>query len=118
MWLAVLVALTAGAAVTVARALPPATERRVSRVCAPLTLLLLWGVPYLMQVHGLGRAAAGASASLLLFGWALGAPSFGWLSDRMGRRRPVMLATTAAALIRTRELRNLRTFIDLSSIWG
>ena len=64
-----------------------------------LSFGVLWGVPYLMQVHGLGRAAAGASASLLLLGWALGAPSFGWLSDRMGRRRPVMLATTAAALI-------------------
>ena len=51
-WLALFVALAAGAAVTVGRVLPPATERRVARVCAPLTLLLLWGVPYLPALAG------------------------------------------------------------------
>ena len=51
-WLALFVALSGGAAVTVARVLPPATDRRVARVCAPLTLLLLWAVPYLPAIGG------------------------------------------------------------------
>ncbi|MDP6705306.1 MAG: MFS transporter [Alphaproteobacteria bacterium] len=64
-----------------------------------LSFGVLWAVPYLMQVQGLGRAEAGAGASLMLVGWAFGAPGFGWLSDRVGRRKPVMLATAAATLL-------------------
>jgi MFS family permease len=63
-----------------------------------LSFGVLWAVPYLVQVHGLARAEAGFGASLMLIGWAFGAPGFGWLSDRLGRRKPVMLVTAAATL--------------------
>jgi MFS family permease len=58
-----------------------------------------WGVPYLTTAHGIERAAA---TSLLLFifvGWAIGAPFAGWLSDRIGARRPVMIAGASINVI-------------------
>ena len=53
----------------------------------------LWAVPFLRDVYGLDRAAATQHTSLLLAGFAIGALSVGTLSDRMGRRRPVLIAT-------------------------
>ena len=32
---------------------------------------------------------------MLFVGWGVGAPLFGWLSDRIGRRRPPLLAGLA-----------------------
>jgi len=51
----------------------------------------LWAVPYLTHSFGLDRAGATACTSLLLAGFALGALVIGTLSDRLGRRRPVVL---------------------------
>lgn len=70
----------------------------------------LWGVPYLMQTYGISRPAAAASTSLLLVGWAIGAPLAGWLSDSMKRRKPLMVLgalvalTTFSAIIYTPDL--------------
>ena len=51
----------------------------------------LWGVPFLQVASGLQRTEAAALTSLLFVGWGVGAPLFGWLSDHIGRRRPVMM---------------------------
>ena len=52
----------------------------------------LWGVPFLETAYGLPRTHAATLTSLLFVGWGIGAPLTGWLSDRIGRRRPPMLA--------------------------
>ncbi|MBI3545143.1 MAG: MFS transporter [Gammaproteobacteria bacterium] len=52
----------------------------------------LWAVPLLRDVYGLDRAAATQHTSLLLAGFAIGALTVGALSDRVGRRRPVLIA--------------------------
>ena len=65
---------------------------------AVLTFAGLWGVPYLRQVHGLETRSAAAITSLLLIAWAIGGPLLGTLSERLGRRRPLYVWTTAAAL--------------------
>ncbi len=65
---------------------------------AVLTFAGLWGVPYLRQVHGLETRSAAAITSLLLVAWAIGGPLLGTLSERLGRRRPLYVWTTAAAL--------------------
>ena len=52
----------------------------------------LWGVPFLETAYGLPRTLAATLTSLLFVGWGVGAPLIGWLSDRIGRRRPPMLA--------------------------
>lgn len=64
----------------------------------------LWGVPYLEARHGIDRTAAAAVTSTLFIGWGIGAPLFGWLSDRMGQRRQpfiggVLVCTAAMAAL-------------------
>jgi sugar phosphate permease len=51
----------------------------------------LWAVPFLTEAHGMSRAAATWHTSLLLVCFALSSLATGRLSDRMGRRRPLML---------------------------
>ncbi|MBZ0104784.1 MAG: MFS transporter [Sulfuricella denitrificans] len=52
----------------------------------------LWAVPFLHDVYDMPRALAVGHTSLLLAGFAIGAMLTGVISDRIGRRRPVMLA--------------------------
>ncbi len=51
----------------------------------------LWGVPYIMTAYGLERATAAGLVSATLFGWAVGAPLAGWLSDAIGYRKRVLV---------------------------
>jgi MFS family permease len=61
-------------------------------VGAVLTFCGLWGVPYLTAHYGLSAAQAASLTSLLMITWAGTSPLFGWLSDRLGRRKPLMIA--------------------------
>jgi predicted MFS family arabinose efflux permease len=54
----------------------------------------LWATPYLMQVHGLTRAVAATHLSLWFGGFAIGCFFIGTLSDRIGRRKPVLIVTS------------------------
>lgn len=54
----------------------------------------LWATPYLVQVHGMARPAASAHLSLWFGGFAAGCFFIGTLSDRIGRRKPVVIATS------------------------
>ncbi|MDO8704117.1 MAG: MFS transporter [Sulfuricaulis sp.] len=59
----------------------------------------LWAVPFLRDVYGMDRAAATQHTSLMLAGFAIGAMSVGALSDRVGRRKPVLIATALVHLL-------------------
>jgi MFS family permease len=52
----------------------------------------LWGVPFLETAYALPRTHAATLTSMLFVGWGVGAPLFGWLSDRIGRRKAPLLA--------------------------
>ncbi len=65
---------------------------------AVLTVGGLWGVPWLRQVYGLEARSAAAVVSALLVSWALGGPLLGTLSERLGRRKPLLVAGCAVAL--------------------
>jgi sugar phosphate permease len=69
-------------------------------IAAPvLTFAGLWGVPYLVQVHGLERSHAAGFTTTMLLGFAVGGPLLGALSDRIGRRKlPYLGATLVHAL--------------------
>ncbi|WP_428827102.1 MFS transporter [Azonexus sp. IMCC34842] len=54
----------------------------------------LWATPYLMQVHGLARAVAATHLSLWFGGFAIGCFFIGTLSDRLGRRKPVLIVAS------------------------
>ena len=60
-----------------------------------ITFMGLWGVPYLVQVHGLSRVEAANVVALAPAGLCIGSPLVGWLSDRwLGRRRlPIAVCT-------------------------
>jgi MFS family permease len=53
----------------------------------------LWGVPYLMVAYDLPRPQAALLVSMMLAGWALGAPVSGWVSDYIGRRKAPLIAS-------------------------
>lgn len=51
----------------------------------------LWGVPLMRDLHGLSRAEASLYTTAALAGFAVAALAAGALSDRIGRRKPVIL---------------------------
>ncbi|MGI9331945.1 MAG: hypothetical protein ACR2RL_02195, partial [Gammaproteobacteria bacterium] len=57
------------------------------------------GVLLLRLAYELTRVEAAGMTSLLLIGWAFGAPFFGWLSDRLGRRKPPLYLGLAISLL-------------------
>ncbi len=56
-----------------------------------MVLCALWGATYLNKVHHLANIEASNVTSLILMGSMLGGPVFGFLSDKLGKRKPIML---------------------------
>ncbi|MCW8836261.1 MAG: MFS transporter [Rhodospirillales bacterium] len=59
----------------------------------------LWGVPYIALAYDVPRPTAAMATSMLLIGWAVGAPLMGWASDRIGRRKTPMIASSIMATL-------------------
>lgn len=59
----------------------------------------LWGSLYLQQVHHLTRTQSTDIMSMIYIGTMLGSPTVGWISDRMGHRKPLMLLGTVLSFI-------------------
>jgi sugar phosphate permease len=59
----------------------------------------LWGVSYLSRVYSTDRIVAGTAISCIFIGLAIGCPIAGWFSDKIRRRRPVMLGAAIASLL-------------------
>src|SRR6201988_5332506 len=57
----------------------------------PTTIFdMIWGVRYLQEAHGMDYGAAVMRSSTVPFGWIIGCPLLGLISDRIGRRKPVI----------------------------
>jgi len=72
----------------------PAALANTGMSGAFFTFAGLWATPYLMQVHGMARPVAANHLSLWFGGFAVGCLFIGGLSDRLGRRKPVMIAVS------------------------
>lgn len=59
----------------------------------------LWGVPYLTQYYHIEQESAAALVSSIYFGWIVGAPLFGHLSDHLKRRKPPLVIGSIGALL-------------------
>jgi MFS family permease len=59
----------------------------------------LWSVPWLTTVHGYSTVQAGGIASMMFVGWAVFSPFVGWISDKIGRRNPVMMLGALLCLL-------------------
>jgi MFS family permease len=59
----------------------------------------LWGIPYLEQAQHFPEIHASIVNPLLFVGFSIGGIAFGWLSDRIERRKIVIIVGAALALI-------------------
>jgi sugar phosphate permease len=57
---------------------------------AYLSFAGLWAIPYLRNAHGMSRETATLHTSLMILCLAVGALAVGAVSDRLGRRQPLM----------------------------
>jgi len=65
----------------------------------PTTIFdMVWGVRYLQDARGFDYATAVLRSATVPLGWMIGCPLLGFLSDRLGRRKPVILAGAAVLL--------------------
>ncbi|MBB72029.1 MAG: MFS transporter [Legionellales bacterium] len=59
----------------------------------------VWGTLYAEQVHHLSKTQASYITDMIFLGTIIGAPLAGWLSDRMEKRKPLMLAGAIVSII-------------------
>lgn len=59
----------------------------------------LWGIPFLETAYQLSRTDAALAVSSIFIGFAAGAPFWGWLSDFIGQRKPLLFFGTTLALV-------------------
>jgi MFS family permease len=65
----------------------------------PTTILAMtWGVRFLQEARGREYEAAVTLAATVPLGWMIGCPLLGFISDRLGRRKPVILGGAVALL--------------------
>jgi sugar phosphate permease len=60
---------------------------------------MTWGVAFFQRDRMFSYHAAVITASLIPLGWVIGCPLFGWLADRVGRRKPVLVAGAVGMLL-------------------
>ena len=66
----------------------------------PTTIFdMVWGVRYLQDARGLEYAEAVIRSSTVPLGWIIGCPVLGLLSDRIGRRKPVIAVSAVVLLV-------------------
>jgi MFS family permease len=58
----------------------------------------LWAVPFLSHAYGMSAVTASNHTSLMLAAYAVATALAGWLSDRMQRRRPLMILSAVLYL--------------------
>lgn len=64
-----------------------------------MVLCALWGASYLEKVHHVTKLEASNIVSMIFIGSILGCPLVGWLSDYIGRRKPLMIFGAVATLL-------------------
>ena len=65
----------------------------------PTTIFdMVWGVRFLQEAHNVSYGLAVLRSASVPFGWIIGCPLLGALSDRIGRRKPVIFVGATVVL--------------------
>jgi len=65
----------------------------------PTTIFdMVWGVRYLTDARGIDYGTAVLRSATVPFGWIIGCPLLGLISDRIGRRKPVLIVSAVLLL--------------------
>jgi MFS family permease len=75
---------------------------------------MTWGVSFFQKDRGLSYHNAVTTASLITMGWVVGCPVLGWLSDRFGRRKPVLFIGIIAMIVMMLQMIFLPTILPVS----
>jgi MFS family permease len=66
----------------------------------PTTIFdMVWGVRFLQEAHDVPYQVAVLRSAAVPFGWIIGCPLLGWMTDRIGRRKPVIIGGATVLLI-------------------
>ncbi len=60
---------------------------------------MIWGVPFLRDGMGVGYTEAVNRATMVPLGWVIGCPLLGYIADRIGRRKPVLIGGAVLMLL-------------------
>jgi MFS family permease len=64
----------------------------------PFAAFLSWGIAYIHLSSSCSIEHATSAVSFVFFGFAVGSPLWGWLSDRVQRRKPFLILSTCSCL--------------------
>ncbi len=79
----------------------------------PFAAFLFWGYKFIQTSSGLSQGASTSAVSFLLFGFAIGSPLWGWLSDTVMKRKPFLIVSSVVCLL----LSFVVIYLHISEYW-